>query len=188
LYCNASAPTLTNCVFENNTGTNVGGGGLRSDTSAVTEIYNSIIWCNTAAGNGNQLYKGTGTLTLDKSDVSNEVGDIFGIVTQNNCINVDPLFVDKPNSDYHLQTTSVCIDYGDNGYVPTGVDVDLYGKPRIINLIVDLGCYEYGLAADTTPPITTHTLSGTEGNDPWWISDVAVTLTAENKKYFASIT
>ena len=48
-----------------------------------------------------------------------------------------PLFM----ADYHLAPGSPCIDAGTNAYVTW--DIDLAGMPRIINGVVDMGCYEY---------------------------------------------
>jgi hypothetical protein len=64
-------------------------------------------------------------------------------VNPDNSINDDPQFVDVANKNYHLQSTSPCIDRGNNSYVPAGVTTDLDGNPRIRNGTVDIGAYEY---------------------------------------------
>ncbi|RKY13364.1 MAG: hypothetical protein DRP82_05480, partial [Planctomycetota bacterium] len=64
-------------------------------------------------------------------------------IVESNCIHSDPQFVDAANGDYHLKDTSPCIDAGDNSLVPSGVDKDLDGNPRIVNGTVDIGAYEY---------------------------------------------
>ncbi len=44
-------------------------------------------------------------------------------------------------SEYHLQSNSPCINWGNNAYVSGEVDLD--GNPRIVEGYVDMGCYEY---------------------------------------------
>ena len=58
-----------------------------------------------------------------------------------NCINPqsdDPLFADRSENDYHLDTLSIAIDKGLN---LTGIPLDLEGNPRVN--APDLGCFEY---------------------------------------------
>ena len=60
-------------------------------------------------------------------------------------IDTDPLFTNEGSLDFTLQSTSPCIDTGDNSYVVG--DEDLAGNPSTVNggtsLTVDMGCYEY---------------------------------------------
>lgn len=52
-----------------------------------------------------------------------------------------PYFSDLFEGDYRLLVTSRCVDAGDDSVVSPG-DTDLDGKPRILGLHVDIGCYE----------------------------------------------
>jgi hypothetical protein len=77
---------------------------------------------------------------------------------------LDPLFIDADGADntpgtedddLHLSLGSPCIDAGDNAALPPDIEFDLDGNPRIVNRIVDMGCYELGLEpcpADIAPP------------------------------------
>lgn len=62
-------------------------------------------------------------------------------------IAADPLFVDRPHGDYHLQASSPCVDSGSNSLVPAGA-TDYAGKPRIVDgkhsgtPVVDMGALE----------------------------------------------
>ena len=57
--------------------------------------------------------------------------------------------MDASGGDFRLQSTSPCIDTGDNTFVPSGVDGDLDGSKRIVDgdsdgtATVDIGAYEY---------------------------------------------
>lgn len=59
----------------------------------------------------------------------------------NGCLNFnnsDPLFVDRSENDFHLDTLSIAIDKGLN---LTGIPLDIEGNSRVNT--PDLGCYEY---------------------------------------------
>jgi hypothetical protein len=59
----------------------------------------------------------------------------------NNCIlpaNEDPLFLNRSEDDYHLDTLSIAID---KGLTITGIPLDIEGNSRID--APDLGCFEY---------------------------------------------
>jgi parallel beta-helix repeat protein len=147
----SSSPTIANCTIANNTAT-YRGGGIESDNSNPM-LNNTILWGNSAASLGNQIYtyNSSANVTLNYCDYANGANDVAGAgtVTPNNCINLDPLFVDAANEDYHLQSGSPCIDAGDNSLVPAEITVDLDGNPRIVNgdndgtATIDLGAYEY---------------------------------------------
>jgi len=103
------------------------------------------LWNNSATlGNEIYIYDSSPSVTLNNSDVTPGGYDgETGMITENNCIYLYPLFVDAAGGNYRLQATSPCIDAGDNSLVPAGVTTDLDGNPRIQNGTVDIGAYEY---------------------------------------------
>lgn len=57
--------------------------------------------------------------------------------------NMDPMFTDALNGDYHLKPCSPAVNSGDNAALDTtGLLTDLDGLPRILHDIVDMGAYE----------------------------------------------
>ncbi|MFH1422126.1 MAG: choice-of-anchor Q domain-containing protein, partial [Planctomycetota bacterium] len=147
--------TVTNCTITNNT-TGGRGGGLTSYES-TTNLYNTIIWANSASiGKQINTWDSNSTVNLYNCDYANNLLDMLNIsglgeFTPVSCINSDPRFVNQwSNGDYHLRSSSPCIDAGNNSFI-TNIStllgdipvVDLDDNPRIINGIVDIGAYEY---------------------------------------------
>ncbi|RKY13558.1 MAG: hypothetical protein DRP63_09460 [Planctomycetota bacterium] len=151
ITCSSSSPTLTNCTFSGNGATNFYGGAISCNFSSPT-LNNCILWDDIAGSSGNEIYiKDPGSsCTLNYCCVDNTgYGGQTGNITENNCIHVDPQFVDVLTGDYHLKDTSPCIDAGDNSLVPSSVTTDLDGRKRIVDgdndgsATVDIGAYEY---------------------------------------------
>ena len=169
VYLTSGTLTITNNTFSGNLASQDGGGvcaRLYYD-SATLNIYNNIFFDNTANigddlhigcdCNGNHigsiinLYNNNFSGNADFDTGQSE--DLFITETDNYShggnIQEDPLFVDAENGDFHLQSTSPCIDTGTNDapYLP---ERDKDGKPRIIDgngdeiAIVDMGAYEFG--------------------------------------------
>ncbi|MFN2352886.1 MAG: choice-of-anchor Q domain-containing protein, partial [Kiritimatiellia bacterium] len=64
-----------------------------------------------------------------------------GTLIVNTLITDPPLFVGFDAQNYHLATNSPCRDAGlYQAWMDTGTDLD--GNPRIMQGIVDIGCYE----------------------------------------------
>jgi hypothetical protein len=83
-------------------------------------------------------------------------------------IDVDPLFADANNGNYHLLEDSPCIDAGDPNYPYDPNETDLDGKPRIIGGRIDMGAYEYSLPVSVVVDIDPDTLNlSSKGN---WIT------------------
>ncbi|NQT00424.1 MAG: C10 family peptidase [Planctomycetes bacterium] len=121
-----SRPTLRNCTFVGNTSTN--GAALDFASGSMT-LENCIVWDNSP-----EQVKGGATVSY-----SNVQGGLIG----DSNIDVDPLFVDPDNGDYHLQVNSPCVN---TGYPHSDIDpfeIDLDGNPRITNGNVDMGAYEF---------------------------------------------
>ena len=152
---NFAGPTLTNCTLSGNSASHFG--GAIYCTSGVPTLSNCILWGNTASSDGNEIYiSDTGSFCalnyccVDKTGYGFESGvPTTTIDDSNNCIFVDPQFVDPANGDYHLKDTSPCIDAGNNRLVPSSVDTELDGEQRIVDgdndgtATVDIGAYEH---------------------------------------------
>ncbi len=142
IYCYGSSSILQNVTISGNSG-GLFCGGIYCYGSNLS-LANSILWNNTSQ----EIYIQSGSVTATYSDIE---GGWAG--TGN--INLDPLFVDPGNGDYHLQSTSLCIDYGDPDTDISDYETDLDGNPRIRNVIIDMGVYEYqdgGITVQNTIP------------------------------------
>jgi len=138
--------TITNCTFSNNNASYRGGAILVRN--GYLYVNNCILWGDTAQyyhelyAQGSYTYCTLNYCCVDGDGVNDDV-------TQEHCIDDDPQFVDPSNNNYHIQNTSPCIDEGNNEYVPSNVNNDLDGNPRIVDgnndgeKTVDMGAYEY---------------------------------------------
>jgi hypothetical protein len=122
----AFGSTLYNCTVMGNSA-GLGGGGTGGGTN-----YNSVIYDNRLLRNGSGTNYGGGSL-IDCDTIPHAVGP--GNITN------DPAFVNPASGNYQIQSTSPCINSGDNLYVST--TNDLAGNQRISGGTVDMGAYEY---------------------------------------------
>ena len=127
--------TLTNCTFTGNQADD--GGGIFNEADTGQTVTNCIFWDNGAE----QI---SGNTIVSHSNVEG------GWPGENN-INANPLFIDADGVDniagtqddnLRLLVGSPCLNAGDNSNVPSTLDTDLDGNPRIVDYIVDMGAYE----------------------------------------------
>jgi hypothetical protein len=171
--------TLTNNTFSGNYTDGEGGGTdirLR-DNSSTANIYNNIVWNNTAVQYGSDISliddANNDGLGAKVNLYNNDYSEFFIVdgdnLLQGNNINTDPLFVDPDNGDYHLQAYSPCIDQGDPN-APELPDKDFEGDDRIIGAAPDIGADEFALVTigdildDIENLIDTGVLSQGQGN------------------------
>ncbi len=133
ICCNLSDPILENVTISGNTATgSFGGGGIFCHSDSNPSLINCIMWNDSPQ----EIYfhddLEPNSITISYSDIE---GGEAGIVINNNGtlnwldgnIDTDPLFVDAGNGDYHLQSTSPCIDAGDpnSPLDPDGTTADM---------------------------------------------------------------
>ena len=126
-----------NCIIIGNTAAHSGSGSYNS------ALRNCIVYGNSGGydNNGDGVFNGT--------EASEELWIQLGYIGNKDGVYIgDPGFVDAANGDYRLAAGSPCIDAGDNSYVTT--TTDLAGNVRIVNGMVDIGCYEYGASPLST--------------------------------------
>ena len=164
----AATITLTNNVITQNSAS--WGGGLRLGVGKAAHIYNNIIWQNTGP-EGTDLYIQNdeddnfipSPVYLFNNDFDQSASGTYielpFSIDPSNLDNLDPLFVDAINGDYHLQVGSPCINTGCNG-APQLPDTDMDGQPRIMDGIVDIGADEYPGQAEPTAGFSADPLSG----------------------------
>jgi PKD repeat protein len=132
------------------------------------DYLNSILWGNTAASGGSQLW-----LQYDSSDPNLRFCDVqggsaaFGLSTgsytgtyQNN-FNLSPQFLAPTTgvgsnynallADWSIPEGSPCVNTGDPATDVSLYPLDLAGNPRIDGASIDIGAYEYQLAAPGIP-------------------------------------
>ena len=153
---------INNTIYGNES-LGLDGGGLYltiEHDNTLAYIYNNIILENSAVNgddllimndHDNNFFPAT-VLAFNNNFDQSGGGTFIQIpftIDPSNLNNIDPLFVDSDNDDYHLTADSPLIDKGNNS-APELPDKDKDGKPRIIDgdydgiSYVDIGAYEYG--------------------------------------------
>jgi len=151
--------TITGNISNMNEKGNSPGGGIHlygysgNGAQVALDLYNSIVWGNTAFGrkSGADLYIGD----CDPGEAEVHVhycdfGDVFvddpvGTPTYETevVISADPLFVSPEAGKFQLAVGSPCIDAGSTELPLKLSDLDRDGNPRICGTVPDLGTYEY---------------------------------------------
>jgi predicted outer membrane repeat protein len=150
----SSVPVFTNVTMAGNIliaplGT-MKGAGMYSNNSSP-KIYNSILWNNQKMNNpvisGADLEKeGSGTLSLQ-----NSISQLYntGNSSDNNKVNINPMFVSLGIADYRLMEASPAVNAGSNTLY-AGLNTnskDLANNSRVYDFAnngkVDMGAYEY---------------------------------------------
>jgi parallel beta-helix repeat protein len=150
VYLGRNGTGVITAVFSNNT---IAGNtyGISYGNVASMTIRDSIISNNTAYGV--HCWAGTaGTITYN--DVyGNSSGGYSGCSAGTGSKAVDPLFVDRPNGDYHLQSSSPCIDAGSDTAANLGLDgATTQSDGTKDSGTVDMG-YHYLLASEDEIPL-----------------------------------
>ena len=133
---------LTNCSIADNVASSWA--GVMTDSYSQVYLNNSIVW-----NNGNNLEYQAGGLYTYSIVQGNYVGQD---TSTTNLENVDPLFRDAANGDYHLQSTGC-------GYSSSSQAIDA-GSPAINDFVID--CASAGLGTQASD------MGAYGGADNWW--------------------
>jgi hypothetical protein len=148
---NRSLLTIINNTISGNSA-HVKGGGMHCNNHAEAKVVNTIFW-NNYAENGSEIYLTTKSLAYPSwlfISFSNVKGGKNSIHFEPNStlnwgpsmMDVDPLFTDPRNGDFHLTADSPCKDAG-NKEAEGLPKMDFEGDPRIANAMVDIGADEF---------------------------------------------
>ena len=186
VWCESLSGVVSNCVLSGNSASSLGGGAYASTLNNCTltgnsastygggaygTLYNCIAYFNTAP-TGPNYYSASLTNCCAFPLATNGLGNFTNA----------PLFVDLAAGNLRLQSSSPCINAGNNGYAPGLTDLD--GRPRVVGGTVDVGAYEfqgpgmsefigwlqqYGLATDGSADYTD---PDADGHNNWqeWIA------------------
>jgi hypothetical protein len=123
---------LTSCTIAGNSSAGSIGAGIYASASGMSSLLidNTILWDNhnaSASGEAQQIAAGGVPVTIDYSCVAGWTGGLGGIGN----FGLDPLFWDVSMNDYHLQSSSPCIDTGDPSLPldPDGTRADIGAYP-----------------------------------------------------------
>ncbi len=137
IYCYGSSPLILNNTISENSA-EIGGGGIYSSRSSPV-ITNTIFW-DDSSQNGPEIYINRGSPVFSYCDIQG------GWEGEGN-IDIDPLFRDPENGDFHLMSTecgdpydSPCIDAGD----PSIEDIWLDCEWGLGTSLSDMGAYGGG--------------------------------------------
>lgn len=161
IYCHESSPTITNTTVTENSA-ELSGGGIYCYESSAPAMTNTILWDNSPQ----EIYFSAdgfpNTVTSSYSDVE---GGQAEIATNDNGtidwregnIDVDPLFVDATNGNYHLSDLSPCISAGTSNGAPS-TDIEGNPRPDPHGSNPDMGAYESSFVAVVDYALRMHLL------------------------------
>lgn len=142
----AYSATLYNCLIKHNSASQ--GGGVH-----VSTLHNCTVVRNTASSHGGGVRDSTAYNSIVYFNTAGTGPDHWGFASHYSCttpgayltgshtITNNPVFIDN-ETDFHLHTTSPCINTGTNLPWMIGA-TDLDGNDRIFGGRVDMGCYEF---------------------------------------------
>ncbi|MFC1714461.1 right-handed parallel beta-helix repeat-containing protein [Candidatus Poribacteria bacterium] len=157
ILCSAdSSPAIMNNTISGNSSSHGGGIYLVGGSSAT--LTNTILWGNSPQEIYFDRNPPHNTITVSYSDVQGGEDGINGTFYNNTVnwlegnIDLDPLFEDAPNSDYHLFNFSPCIGAGT--MTPDVPTTDIEGNPRPDpdGSSPDMGAYESLLGPPANQP------------------------------------
>ena len=149
----ASEAYLINCTLADNTSNNPEAAAIGVTNGSELHIYNSIIYNNEYAPAYMYTldWAGEGNLYIYNSLVDGGEQAIQFYSPYDNLyydetnIDLDPLFYGGPDFPYNLSDLSPCINTGTLD-LPAFIELpetDLAGNPRIVDDVIDMGCYEW---------------------------------------------
>ena len=151
------SPVIVNCTISHNqTGpsTSNGGGGIycnRDGAASLTpQLINCIIYGN-SAGYNNEIHVTSGSPTADFCDFGGSTCPA-GVTCTGCLFDQDPLYQGGSPYDYHLTSTSPCMDTGTSDSVtyPDLPSDDFDGRTRPVGLNYDIGAFEFCWSGDMT--------------------------------------
>lgn len=163
-----SSPTLDNVTLVGNVAGAAADGGAIHNNQGEPILNNSVLWGNSAGGDGDQVNNSENPTTVANTIIQGGVNG-SGVAGEPNTdgggnLDADPLFVDADGADdiagtldddLRLQAGSPAIDAGDESLLPLDLfdmdgdgdvaerlPLDLDGDPRVVGADVDMGAYE----------------------------------------------
>ncbi|MDD5707957.1 MAG: choice-of-anchor Q domain-containing protein [Kiritimatiellae bacterium] len=131
---------ISNVTIANNRSKHSGGGLTLMGDCGTNLIFNSVVYGNVttnAGDNTDDVYNETAS----NSNAYHHCCTSVALAPNQGNIVADPLFVDSAAGNFHLKSSSPCVDAGINlDGITTMVDLD--GKPRVRYGTVDMGAYE----------------------------------------------
>ncbi len=135
----ASNPMILNCTLIGNTAEYFTG-GMSCHFSSPT-VRNCILWDNQAPGRLQVYPSGPSWPSVDVSVIEGELPPVLSAGAHN--IYSDPQLLHAAAGNYHLASSSPCIDAGDPNLPLPGDGTDIDGQARILEGRVDIGADEY---------------------------------------------
>ncbi|MFK5854890.1 MAG: hypothetical protein QM503_02090 [Bacteroidota bacterium] len=175
---NCTDVVITNCTFAYNT-TTTGAGALRFKQNSVATLSNCIVWGNIG---GNIVVEGGATITVLYSDIE-------GGYTGTDNINLNPLFANSAQNashPYSLTGASPCADVGSDAANTETYDIRGSNFGRKLSKTdgstgtIDMGAYEYKFETDPLGPIyyVNNSLSTGDNDGLSWVNAFNSSTTA----------
>ncbi|RLD57880.1 MAG: hypothetical protein DRJ05_08985, partial [Bacteroidetes bacterium] len=175
------SPNITNCTFSQNTASSKGG-GIHLSFDSYPAIVNTIIWGNSALGEGDNVFNFNisdptfSYCNIEGSGGSSSWDSAFGTDGSNN-IDSKPFFVGSGDHPYLIYGISLCADAGDNSANAETTDIRGGSYGRKLSKVdgsagtIDIGAYEYKYGVDAIgeyPPIYVDgTAAGSNNGSSW---------------------